>query len=35
MHDKIAQIMLQEHKTYLMGVNTEDERVGGLGSTGK
>lgn len=35
MHDKIAQIMLQEHKTYLMGVDTEDERVGGLGSTGK
>lgn len=35
MHDKIAQIMLQEHKTYLMGVDTEEERVGGLGSTGK
>lgn len=34
-HDKIAQIMLKEHKTYLMGVDTEDERVGGLGSTGK
>lgn len=34
-HDKIAQIMLKEHKTYLMGVDTEDERIGGLGSTGK
>lgn len=33
-HDKIAQILLKEHKTYLMGVDTEDERVGGLGSTG-
>lgn len=33
--DKIAQILLKEHKTYLMGVDTEDERVGGLGSTGK
>jgi len=34
-HDKIAQILLKEHKTYLMGVDTEDKRVGGLGSTGK
>lgn len=33
--DKIAQILLKEHKTYLMGVDTEEERVGGLGSTGK
>ena len=33
--EKIAQILLKEHKTYLMGVDTEDERVGGLGSTGK
>ena len=32
--DKIAQIMLCEHKTYLMGVETEDVRDGGLGSTG-
>ena len=32
--DKIAQIMLCEHKTYLMGVETGEERVGGLGSTG-
>lgn len=33
--DKAAQIMLKEHKTYLMGVDTEEERVGGFGSTGK
>ena len=33
--DKIAQILLKEHKTYLMGVDSEDERVGGFGSTGK
>lgn len=32
--DKIAQILLKEHKTYLMGVDTEDERVGGFGSSG-
>jgi len=32
--DKIAQIMLCEHKTYLMGVDSEDERVGGFGSSG-
>lgn len=33
--DKIAQIMLKEHKTYLMGINTEEERNGGFGSTGE
>ena len=33
--EKIAQILLKEHKTYLMGVDTEEERVGGFGSTGK
>ncbi len=33
--DKIAQIMLKEHKTYLMGISTEEERKGGFGSTGK
>ena len=32
--DKIAQILLKEHKTYLMGVDTEEERVSGFGSTG-
>lgn len=33
--DKIAQIMLCEHKTYLMGIDTQEERTGGFGSTGK
>lgn len=33
-HDKIAQILLKEHKTYLMGVDTEEERCGGFGSSG-
>lgn len=33
--DKIAQIMLKEHKTYLMGIDTEEERRGGFGSTDK
>ena len=33
--DKIAQIMLKEHKTYLMGVDTQEERTGGFGSTDK
>lgn len=33
--DKIAQILLKEHKTYLMGVESDEERVGGFGSTGK
>jgi len=32
--DKIAQIMIKEHKTYLFGIETEDERSGGFGSTG-
>jgi len=32
--DKIAQILLKEHKGYLLGIETEDERVGGFGSTG-
>ena len=32
--DKIAQIMLKEHKTWLLGISTEDKRVGGFGSTG-
>jgi dUTPase len=32
--EKIAQIKLVEHKTYLMGVDTEEERKGGFGSTG-
>lgn len=33
--DKIAQIMLCEHKTYLMGIESNEERTGGFGSTGK
>lgn len=32
--DKIAQIELCEHKTYLLGVETDKQRIGGLGSTG-
>ena len=32
-HDKIAQILLKEHKTYLMGIDTDDVRNGGFGST--
>lgn len=32
---KIAQINLVEHKTYLLGVDTEEERKGGFGSTDK
>lgn len=33
--EKIAQILLKEHKTYLMGVDTQEERTGGFGSTDK
>ena len=33
--DKIAQLLLKEHKSYLMGINTEEKRTGGFGSTGK
>jgi len=33
--DKIAQILLKEHKGYLMGVESIEERVGGFGSTGE
>jgi len=32
--DRIAQIQLVEHKSYLFGVDSEDERNGGFGSTG-
>lgn len=32
--DKIAQIMIKEHKAYLFGIETEQERSGGFGSTG-
>lgn len=33
--DKIAQISLVEHKTYLLGVESEEKRTGGFGSTNK
>lgn len=33
--EKIAQILLKEHKTYLMGIDTQEERTGGFGSTDK
>ena len=32
--NRIAQITLLEHKSYLFGIDTEDERVGGFGSSG-
>lgn len=31
--DKVAQITLMEHKGYLMGIESDVERVGGFGST--
>jgi len=33
--DKIAQITLLEHKAHLFDIESEDERTGGFGSTGK
>ena len=33
--DKVAQITLIEHKSYLMGYESEEERIGGYGSTGE
>lgn len=33
--DKIAQITLKEHKGYLLGIESDIERVGGFGSTDK
>jgi dUTPase len=32
--DKICQIILKENKSYLMGVESDEERSGGFGSTG-
>ncbi len=32
--DKIAQILLKEHKSDLLGVGSDEERTGGFGSTG-
>ena len=33
--DKVAQITLVEHKSFLMGYESEEERIGGYGSTGE
>jgi len=33
--DKIAQITLMEHKSYLFGIDSEEKRTGGFGSTDK
>ena len=33
--DKVAQCTLVEHKGYLMGIESDTERVGGFGSSGK
>ena len=33
--DKIAQITLLEHKSYLFSIETDKERTGGFGTTGK
>jgi len=33
--EKIAQITLLEHKSYLFNINTDAERDGGFGSTGQ
>lgn len=33
--DRVAQIMLCEHKSYLFGIESEDERTAGIGSTGE
>lgn len=33
--ERVAQILLLEHKSYLFGIDTKDERTGGFGSTGK
>lgn len=33
--EKIAQIMLCEHKSYLLGYESDTERVGGFGHSGK
>lgn len=33
--DRIAQITLLEHKSFMFGIISESERTGGVGSTGK
>ena len=32
--DRVAQCTLMEHKGYLMGIDSEEERIGGFGSSG-
>ena len=32
--DKVAQILLKEHKGYLLGVESNEKRIGGFGSSG-
>ena len=32
--DKIAQVLLKEHKGYLLGIDSDEERAGGFGSSG-
>jgi len=32
--DKIGQLLLMEHKSFLFGIESEEERTGGFGSTG-
>ena len=33
--DKVVQISLEQHKTHMFGIRSDDERIGGFGSTGK
>lgn len=33
--DRIGQVTMLEHKSFLFGINTEESRTGGIGSTGK
>ena len=33
--DKVAQCTLVEHKGYLMGIESDTDRTGGFGSSGK
>lgn len=32
--DKVVQISLEQHKTHMFGIRSDDERIGGFGSTG-
>jgi dUTPase len=33
--DRVCQITLLEHRNYLLGIDSDDVRTGGFGSTGK